>query len=1111
MSECPTDEQLAGYARHACEGAEKARISEHVETCARCQRWLDDEAANEALWRDVGSEQAPLSPVGEDKEGAGPEQDSGKTLTRPPQIEGYSFVREIHRGGQGIVFQAVQESTKRKVAIKVLLQGPYASATASKRFEREVELVALLKHPNIVTVFDFGTTEDGHSFCAMDYVRGMPLDRYVREKRPTFEQALKLFRAVCDAVQYAHQKGIIHRDLKPSNILVDTEGVPKVVDFGLAKQLAAPLQTVVSFTGQVVGTLPYMSPEQAGGNPDEIDTRTDVYALGVILYEILTGHYPYPVVGQMAEVLNHIANTPPTPPTQKWTSASGVHGGSTRKLRPETCPITDDTQTIVLRALAKERERRYQSAGELARDIEHYLAGEPIEARRDSRMYILRKTLAHYKRHALVASFSLILVVSLVFLSLSLRGEKELAVKAREAAELRLERQREAETLVADAARLIERRERLSDAMDNLDQAIQLSDGNENAYLQRGLLKGIMGLEGRLEDKQKLAREAARDFRQAHLVAAKSDLDTPPDGTAPAHSGSSISGVALLSGANILALADLGGEAAGYFEQASAFIRYDVSTPRQDRTVAPLRVYDCDHDRMIVSQELIGRSPEVANKVPDTDATLTVALPRSVSTLKPSMTPRAPDSYVRELLFERLFRKSRSSEIVVNPVLVETAELRPDGITWDLVLRPGVTWHDGHPFTAADVVFSWEHYSGNEPVLLSVVAEGEHRVSVVHKKPVSTAKWDMMFPINPKHLFAEGGADGRFGTEPVGNGPYRIRFNDSSNRIVLERWDDYTGERPYFRQIVFEVLPDRNERLTAVARGRIDAVELTSGEFGWMVNGASFGDGLAKLASSANGYEAICWNADGSNPFFEDPRVRQAMTLAINLDYIRERFGGLTEPAIGIYPKDSWMFNADVARMEFAPAKAEDLLDEAGWTRAEEIGEVRSKDGDPFEFALMVPEGAPTFRSLAGEIQLDLQRIGVRMRVDAVPTKTWAKRRDAHDFEACAIAVVSAAHPDREQSRWRSDGGVKNYGGYANSEVDELYNRAHVSTDVDEQTACYRKIQALIYDDQPYTFLWRRPTLWAFSSEIRGVTTSSQGVWGFYPGLRAWWKPADGT
>jgi serine/threonine protein kinase len=365
---------------------------------------------------------------------------------------GYTLLREIHRGGQGVVYQALQESTHRKVAIKVLLEGAYASKSARQRFEREIELVASLRHPNVISVFHSDQTEDGLRYCVMDYVRGLPLTRYVRDNQLSLEDALRLFATVCEAVNHAHQKGVIHRDLKPSNILVDVEGVPRVLDFGLAKLVGGAEQSLVSMTGQVVGTLPYMSPEQTRGNPEEIDTRTDVYALGVVLYELLTGRYPYPVIGPAADVLHHIVHTEPTPPSRAWTADSGIQcGRSSARLRPfgtssssrlgrlhfrrfPAAPIDDEVRTLVLKALAKERDRRYQSAGELARDIGHYLAGEPIEAKRDSTLYVLGKQLRRYR--AAVASVAAVFVVLvagiIVSTSLYFRAETARAEQARE-------------------------------------------------------------------------------------------------------------------------------------------------------------------------------------------------------------------------------------------------------------------------------------------------------------------------------------------------------------------------------------------------------------------------------------------------------------------------------------------------------------------------------------------------------------------------------------------------------------------------------------------------------------------------------------------------------
>ncbi len=337
-----------------------------------------------------------------------PPRDRGERAT--VEIEGYTILRELSRGGQGVVYEALQQSPRRNVAIKVLLDGSRASHAVRRRFKREIELVAQLRHPNIISIFHSGTTRDGARYYVMDYVSGVPLDRYVRMHRLNLHETLRLLATVCDAVQYAHQKGVLHRDLKPTNILVDGDGVPRVLDFGLAKPLVAPADTRISLSREIIGTLPYMAPEQVGGESDETDIRTDVYALGVILYQLLTGRHPYPVDGPITDVLRHICDAAPAPPSRAWLRGTGVGPRSGGRLRGE-CPIDNEVETIVLKALAKERARRYQSAGELARDIRRYLAGEPIEAKADSPAYVLWKQTRRYFRQTPVAALALLVAL----------------------------------------------------------------------------------------------------------------------------------------------------------------------------------------------------------------------------------------------------------------------------------------------------------------------------------------------------------------------------------------------------------------------------------------------------------------------------------------------------------------------------------------------------------------------------------------------------------------------------------------------------------------------------------------------------------------------------
>lgn len=312
---------------------------------------------------------------------------------------GYDVVREIHRGGQGVVYQAIQRATKQKVAVKVMHGGPLTGSAGRARFEREVQILGQLNHPNIVRIHDSGTTPDGSFFYVMDYISGRPLDEFLASRdRPAIPDVLRLFAKICDAVNAAHLRGIIHRDLKPANVRVDRRGEPIVVDFGLAK-VAVPDVTgesrarPMTVTGQFIGSLPWASPEQAEGSAATIDVRTDVYSLGVILYQLLTGQFPYQVVGNMRDVLDNILRAEPA--------------------RPSTIrrQINDEVETIVLKCLQKDRDRRYQSAGELARDIRHYLQGEPIEAKRDSGWYVIRKTLRRYRPVVTAAAAALVVLV----------------------------------------------------------------------------------------------------------------------------------------------------------------------------------------------------------------------------------------------------------------------------------------------------------------------------------------------------------------------------------------------------------------------------------------------------------------------------------------------------------------------------------------------------------------------------------------------------------------------------------------------------------------------------------------------------------------------------
>lgn len=392
---CPTIVELENYVGGSASEVGGASVDAHIAGCVRCREEVREIRENQAFMREA------LRDLGESI-GESAAQCDEKPLTS------FRIVREIARGGQGVIHEAVQLRTKRRIALKIIEPG---EPNALRRFEREAELASGLRHPNIVTIYESEMLPDGRYALAMEYVDGVRLDEWVQAKNQECSASresavacirtkLEMFLRICDGVHHAHVNGVIHRDLKPSNILVTHDESPRIVDFGIARRVTNATQ--ITRAGGFAGTLAYASPEQVSGEHGAVDTRTDVYSLGLILYEMLTARKPYDTESSLSGALANITKTPPEP---------------MRLIQPGELPVGSELESIVGMALAKDREDRYQSVAGLRSDVENWLFGRPVQAHHQHTMYLVRKLIA---RHRLGFSVCLAFVLLCAALAVSM-------------------------------------------------------------------------------------------------------------------------------------------------------------------------------------------------------------------------------------------------------------------------------------------------------------------------------------------------------------------------------------------------------------------------------------------------------------------------------------------------------------------------------------------------------------------------------------------------------------------------------------------------------------------------------------------------------------------
>jgi eukaryotic-like serine/threonine-protein kinase len=464
--------------------------------------------------------------------------DGSRSFYQPGTIvaEKFRLIEPIGEGGMGTVWYAEQTAPiKRKVALKLIKPG-LDSRSVLARFDAERQALAMMDHPNIAKVFDGGITDRGHPYFVMELVKGTSLTAFCDERRLDLSERIGLFVSVCQAIQHAHQKGVIHRDIKPSNIMVglyDGKPVPKVIDFGVAKAIGPSLTDVSLHTdfGAVVGTAEYMSPEQAELNNLDIDTRSDVYSLGVLMYELLAGSPPFPrdelKVKGLHEVLRVIREVDPQRPSVKLsTSKMRASIAALRGIEPDALgkQLRGDLDWIVMKSLEKDRARRYDSPQAIASDLERYLRDEPVDACPPSAWYRIRKFLRRYRWQAIGASLLLTtLIAGVIGTSLGFfraESQRRVAVKAQKDAL----RQKEIAEKSEDAT-LESYRASTDDAIEKLIVSKAALSKQERAYLDGALKRWQAFADRQGDDERNRAIRAEAHFRVAMIWDTLGEVD----------------------------------------------------------------------------------------------------------------------------------------------------------------------------------------------------------------------------------------------------------------------------------------------------------------------------------------------------------------------------------------------------------------------------------------------------------------------------------------------------------------------------------------------------------------------------------------------------------
>jgi len=529
----------------------------------------------------------------------------------------------------------------------------------------------------------------------------------------------------------------------------------------------------------------------------------------------------------------------------------------------------------------------------------------------------------------------------------------------------------------------------------------------------------------------------------------------------------------------------------------------------------------------------VGYLPGYESREPENGGTLARALPSDVVTLNAIV---APD-FTSYLVYKWIFDPLIDYDIDMKPVgvLAESWEVSEDNLVTTFHLRKNVTWHDGEPFDADDVVFSYDTVMDptvdaiNKRPSFAKVEKVErvdaHTVKVNWKQPYAPgiAAWN--FHIMPEHVYGYGKGDGESfnrhpkNAEPVGTGPFRFSEWKRGERVVLLANDDYFNGRPHLDKVIFKVIPQPETRLASFKTGELDVTGISADQWNRLKGDRSFLDRVHIFEYYGRAYYFVGWNQDGSNPFFADKKVRQAMTYAMNRKGVVDRILlGHGTRATGPFYIKGWESNPAVKPYPYDPAKASALLEDAGWSDSDGDG-IRDKDGEPFSFECLTVAEAPMFARFLEIFQQDLMRVGVKLEIRTIEWKVFQERTHRHAFQAYLTGWRIADDPDpyhmfhSSQAELLEDGmGVgQNDVSYRNERLDALIEEQLRTMDFEARQKVFWKIHELVAEDQPHTYLFAASETAAVRNDFQNVRVSraGYGLFTWYPSLLEWWVPKD--